>query len=234
MTISCILPVYNGERFLGEAIESVLEQGHDGLELIVVDDGSTDRAMEVLAEFGDRVRVFQQDQKGCAAARNLGLREATGSFIAFQDADDLWMPGKLKMQTARFRARPELDLCVGMVQNFWMDDVAEEGEAYAGHRFADPIPAFVLPAMLARKSLFDRVGGFNEALRRGSDADWFLRAREAGAVGEAPDTLVLKRRLHSANLTRGDLASRDSLLESMKASLDRRRRAGQDLQEAGV
>lgn len=223
MTISCILPVYNGERFLREAVESVLDQEQGDLELIVVDDGSTDRSLEVLARFGGRLKVFRQDHRGCAAARNLGLKEATGSFVAFQDADDLWMPGKLEMQKARFRARPDLELCVGLIQNFWMEEVAEEGRAYAGQRFAEPVPGFVLPTMLARRSLFDRVGVFNEKLWRGSDTEWFLRAREAGVVDEAPQQLVVKRRLHSGNLTRGDLANRDTLLASMKASLDRRR-----------
>ena len=227
MRISCILPVFNGERFLAEAIVSVLDQGYRDMELIAVDDGSTDGTMDVLAGFGDQVRVLRQDHKGCAAARNLGLREATGSFIAFQDADDLWVPGKLEMQTSRFRARPELELCVGMIQNFWMDEVAEEGRAYAGQKFAEPIPGFLLAAMLAKKSLFDRVGGFNEECRRGSDTEWFLRAREAGAVEEAPRKMVARRRLHSGNMSRGDLAGRDTLLASMKASLDRRRKAGQ-------
>jgi glycosyltransferase involved in cell wall biosynthesis len=224
--ISCILPVHNGARFLAEAIDSVLDQAYYDLELIVVDDGSTDHTMEILAEFRNRVRVLRQDHKGCAAARNLGLEEATGSFIAFQDADDLWMPGKLELQTERFRARPDLELCAGLIQNFWMEDVAEEGQAFSGHPFAEPIPGVVLPVTLARRSLFKRVGRFNEDLWRGSDTEWFLRAREAGAIHEIPPELVAKRRLHSGNLTRDDLASRENLLASMKASLDRRRQTG--------
>jgi glycosyltransferase involved in cell wall biosynthesis len=223
MTITCIVPVYNGERFLAEALTSVLDQGHPDLEVLVVNDGSTDGTLDVLAGFEDRVRVLHQEHLGCAAARNLGLREARGELIAFQDADDLWMPGKMERQEARFETRPELELCVGVVQNFWMEEVATEGHAYAGHRFSEPIPGFLLSALVARRSLFHRVGEFDTDLWRGSDTDWFLRAREAGAVEEALPHLLAKRRLHLGNLTRGDLASRDSLLLSMKKSLDRRR-----------
>ncbi len=226
MNITCILPVFNGERFLAEALESVFAQDHPRLDMVVVDDGSTDGTAELLTRFQGRIRVLRQEQRGCAAARNLGLRESSGELVAFQDADDLWMPGKLRLQEARFEADPRLELCVGLVQNFWMDEVAEEEAAYREHRFSAPVPGFTLPALLARRSLFDRVGGFNEGLRCGSDTDWFLRARDAGAVEEVLPELLTRRRLHAGNLTRGDLASRPALLHLMKNSLDRRRKSG--------
>ena len=226
MTISCILPVHNGHRFLAEALDSVLEQSHPDLEILVVDDGSTDGTRDVLSRYRDRVQVMYQDHSGCAAARNRGLEAAQGELIAFQDADDLWMPRKLERQEARFRARPELELCVGLVENFWEDEVAEERDAFASHRFSERVPGFLLAALLARRSVFDRVGGFDESLRRGSDTDWFLRARDAGAVEETLPHLLARRRLHAGNLSRGDLAGRETLLRSMKASLDRRRKGG--------
>lgn len=228
MKVTCILPVHDGERFLAEAVDTVLDQGHPDLELLVVNDGSTDGTPEILQGYGDRIRVLDQEHSGCAAARNLGLEEARGELIAFQDADDLWLPGKLAAQEARFEADPDLELCTGLVQNFWMEEVAGEGEAYAGHRFSEPVPGFLLAAILARRSLFERVGRFDPQLRRGSDTDWFLRARDADVVEETVPRLVAKRRLHAGNLTRDDLASRDTLLRSMKASLDRRRSAGKE------
>lgn len=229
MTVTCIVPVFNGERFLAEALRSVLEQEGPGVEeLVVVDDGSTDGTLDVLADFGDAVRVVSTPHAGVAAARNRGLAEARGDLIAFQDADDVWMPGKLAAQRAAFDADPALDLCLGHVENFWMPEVGAEEDAYRGSRFAGTVPGFLLQAMLARRTAFDRVGLFDPALRVASDNDWFLRARDGGMAVRVLDQVVVHRRLHAHNLTRTDLASREALLRNMKASLERRRAARDD------
>src|SRR5690242_4967891 len=94
-TVTCIVPVFNGERYLGEALDSIFAQGHQPLEVLVVDDGSTDGSAAVAKSYGDRVRYFFQPNAGPAAARNLGLEAARGEFIAFLDADDLWHRDKL-------------------------------------------------------------------------------------------------------------------------------------------
>src|SRR6476469_10004419 len=94
--VSVVIPAYNAERFLGEAIESVLAQGYAHFELIVVDDGSSDRTAEVARSFGDRVRTIEQENSGVSAARNAGTRAAGGELLAFLDADDRWSPGWLE------------------------------------------------------------------------------------------------------------------------------------------
>jgi glycosyltransferase involved in cell wall biosynthesis len=228
MSVTCILPVYNGERFLAEALESVLDQNVPDLDVLVVDDGSTDGTPAVLERFGSRIRVVRQENAGVSAARNRGLDEARGPFIAFQDCDDLWMPGKLERQLAALRQRPELDLCLGLVQNFWMDELAAEETAYRGSRFAEPAPGYLLQAMVARRSVFDRVGRFDTSLGVGEDNDWFLRVRDAGLADEVLPEVLVRRRLHLGNLTRKDLASREAILRNMKASLDRRRSGGRE------
>jgi len=106
--ISCIVPVFNGERYLGEALDSILGQTHRPLEIIVADDGSTDRTATVAAGYGDQIRYLYQPNAGTASACNLGLGAARGGFIAFLAADDLWHPEKLMRQMVRFRERPEL------------------------------------------------------------------------------------------------------------------------------
>lgn len=226
MSITCIVPVYNGARFLEEALASVLDQGVDGLEVVVVDDGSTDATPQVLEGFGDRIRVVRQDNAGVAAARNRGLDEARGDLVAFQDCDDLWMPGRLALQLEAFRQRPDLDLCLGLIQNFWMPEVAAEAQGYGGSRFARPLPGFSLTCLLARRTAFDTVGRFETSLRVGEDNDWFLRARDAGLTEHVVPEVLVHRRLHRDNLTRKDLASREAILRNMKASLDRRRSGG--------
>ena len=105
-----------------------LAQTHRPLEIIVADDGSSDGTGAIVAGFGEWVRYVKQSNKGPATARNLGLSLATGDFVAFLDADDLWHPEKLERQFARFQARPELDYCVTYCQNFWIPELEIEAE----------------------------------------------------------------------------------------------------------
>jgi len=223
--VSCIVPVYNGERYLQEALDSILAQTHRPLEIIVADDGSTDGTSAIVAGYRDRVRCLFQPNAGVAAACNLGLGAAHGDFVAFQSADDLWHPEKLARQIARFQARPQLDLCVTHVQNFWIPELKEEAERFRDHRMTQPVPGYVPQALLARHTLFETVGHFDVALRHADSTDWFLRAAEHGAVTELlPDVLVY-RRIHQRNLSRRlASASRSEYLQLLKQTLDRRRR----------
>ncbi|MGH7834258.1 MAG: glycosyltransferase [Candidatus Binatia bacterium] len=220
--VSCVVPVYNGERYLREAIDSVLAQTHQPLEIIVIDDGSTDGTADVLAGYGDRLRHVRQANAGPAAARNHGIALARGTFIAFQDADDVWHPHKLQRQMERFTARPELELSIGHVQNFWIAELKEEADRFRDHRLAQPGPAYGPPSLLARRSLFERVGLFNPKMRLSSDTDWFLRAAELGIAMEVVPEVLFYRRWHKNNISR---LSRELLVEAVKASLDRRRLA---------
>src|SRR5688572_23408840 len=101
--ITCIIAVYNGERYLGEALDSILGQTYQPLRVVVADDGSTDKTAEVAAHYGARIIYLHQSNQGYAASKNLGLNAAQGDFVAFLDADDLWHPEKLERQMARFR-----------------------------------------------------------------------------------------------------------------------------------
>jgi len=132
--ISCIVPAFNGEHYRGEALDSILSQTYRPLEILVVDDGSTDRTAALVTSYRDRVRSLFQPNAGQAAARNLGLSEARGEFVAFLDQDDLWHPEKVERQMARFAVRPELDLCVTHACNFWIPEVRERAARYRDHR----------------------------------------------------------------------------------------------------
>jgi glycosyltransferase involved in cell wall biosynthesis len=224
--VSCIVPVRNGERFLGEALESIFGQTYRPIEVIVVDDSSTDATPRIVETFGRPIVYLESGGNNIPRARNVGLGAARGEFVAFLDSDDLWVPEKLARQMARFEARPELDFCVAHVQNFWMDEVADEGRRMRGTARAGPIPGYVTVALLARRRLFETVGAFDESLRHGDSMDWFLRARERGAVEELlPDVLTL-RRMHARNISRRRAGeSRDEFLSLLKRSLDKRRAA---------
>jgi len=223
--ISCIVPVFNGERYLAEALDSILKQSYRPLEIIVADDGSTDGTEAIVARFGTQVRYLYQPNSGPATARNLGLEVVRGEFVGFLDADDLWHPEKLERQMARFDARPELDVCVGHVQNFWVAELREEEERFRNHRVSKPLPGYVTETLLAPYSFFKAIGPFNTTLGHGDSTEWFLRAAGHGAVIELLPDVLSYRRLHPANRSRLFASnSRDEYLKIVKASLDQRRR----------
>jgi glycosyltransferase involved in cell wall biosynthesis len=227
--ISCIVPVFNGERYLREALDSICAQSYRPLEIIVADDGSTDGTAALVAVFGDQVRYLRQSNQGPAAARNLGIRAAKGEFVAFLDADDLWHREKLERQMACFRARAELDYCVAHAQNFWIPELSEENDKFRDHRIAKTLPAYVTGSLLARRELFTRIGFFDPSLGHGDSIQWFLRAAEHGAVGEMMPDVFLYRRLHHTNRIRQlAAASRNEFLQIIKASLDRRRQSNRN------
>ena len=178
-----------------------------------------------MAGYGDRVQYLWQPNAGPSAARNHGLSAARGEFVAFLDADDLWHPEKLARQMARFRACPELEVCVTHVQNFWMPELHEEEIRFQGHRLGQALPGYTTVTLLACHSLFETVGPFDAALQHGSELDWFLRAAEYSVVIELLPDVLVRRRLHHASHSRRLAAnSRDEHLRIVKASLDRRRR----------
>jgi len=222
--ISCIIPVYNGERYLREALDSILAQTYRPLEIIIADDGSADGTAVIAADYGNQVRYLFQSNAGTAAACNSGLRVAQGEFIAFLAVDDLWHPEKLARQMSRFRSRPDLDLCVCHVQNFWEPELQEEAKRFRNHRISKPLPGYVPQALLAKRAVFDAVGDFDSELRHADSTDWFVRAMEQGAATELMPEVLVSRRLHGFNLSRRMAsASRQEYLQIVKTILNRRR-----------
>jgi glycosyltransferase involved in cell wall biosynthesis len=226
--VSCIVPVFNGERYLREALDSILAQTYRPLEVVVADDGSTDGSAAVAAAYGDRARWLSQPTAGPAATRNLGLRAARGEFVAFLDADDLWHPEKLSRQVARFAARPELGVSVTHIQNFWIADLVEEAARLRDDPRAGPLPGYVTMTMMARRTLFDSVGPFDESLWHTDAADWFVRVAAQGVVIEMLPDVLAHHRMHRTNLSRRmGPGSRREFVGMVKRSLDWRRRFGE-------
>jgi glycosyltransferase involved in cell wall biosynthesis len=222
--ISCIVPVFNAERYLTETLNSILAQSYAQTEIIVADDGSTDRTAEQVASYGSRIRYVRQPNAGPAAARNLGLSVAQGEFVAFLDQDDLWHPDKLSRQLDRFTARRELEISVTHVRLFWVSALQAEETHFRGHRITQDLPGYITGTLLARRELFGSVGLFNSVLRYGDAMDWFVRAAERGAVSELLSDTLLYHRVHQNNLSRREAAaSRNEFLHILKATLERRR-----------
>jgi len=209
--VSVIIPVYNGDRFIVEAVESVLQQTYPNVEIIVVDDGSVDRSGAVLQLYGDRIRYVYQMNQGVAAARNAGITIAQGELIAFLDQDDFFLPDKLTVQVDRLTADPAL----AMVSSGWRI-VDAQGKTMADIQPWHGIPELTsanwviwkpvfLGAMLFRQSVLGRSTGFNSQLQQTSDVELILRLIQAGCqTAWVPQTTVCYRQ-HPDNASRNAL-----------------------------
>jgi glycosyltransferase involved in cell wall biosynthesis len=217
--VSVIIPVFNGDRFLREAVESVLAQKHSPLEIIVVDDGSTDGTAEVARSLPETVRYLHQTNQGPAAARNRGIECAQGDLIAFADADDLWPEAKLELQLPYLINDPAIEIVLGRIQPVLLSRIGEP----EAEEFGEPAFSVNLGSAIMRKSVFERVGLFDQTMRYSEDVDWFMRVREAGAAIKTIDAVTLFYRQHEENMTRGKSASELNVLKALKRSLDRRR-----------
>jgi glycosyltransferase involved in cell wall biosynthesis len=217
-----IIGVYNGGRYLAEAIDSVLAQTYPVLELIVVDDGSTDESGAIAEAYGAPVRCIRQTNGGMAAARNRAIPEAKGSYLAFLDADDRFCPDKLRCQLAVVDTEPALDIVYGHVTEFLTPDIDEHGRALVRAPIHDaPWPTPNL--MLVKRESFLRVGLFSTDLKVGIGVDWCARANELGLRSTVPPIVVLERRLHAENNGIRQRQSKSQYLHVLKAALDRRR-----------
>ena len=187
--LSVIIPVWNGEQYLADAITSVLEQGYAPCEIIVVDDGSTDKTAKIAADFKDHVKYIYQSNQGPAAARNKGLEIARGGIIGFLDADDQWQQKSLAVMLEGMEQSPETEIVMGKVRLWRLkEDKSEE--------FSEPGIAFCNGCALFRKEVFNKVGLFDPALRYGEDLDWFMRARERKVSIVVLDQVFLLYRRH--------------------------------------
>lgn len=218
--VSIILPVFNGERFIREAVESIVSQGYPSLEIIIIDDGSTDKTKDIIEEVPVEVRYFRQDNRGPAAARNKGVREATGDFVAFIDVDDLWPKNNLHMLAKELLEDKDVDLVHGYAQLARYNDVTHECE-YAGNP-AESFPYYI-GAALYRRSVFTKVGLFDPTLLYGEDTDWFKRAEELKVNIRRLEDVTLIVRRHGKNMTSAKDMVELNHLRVFKKSLDRMR-----------
>jgi len=221
--ISVILPVFNGGKYLAEAIESVLNQSYRPLDFIVVDDGSTDNTAKVAASFGSSVRYTYQKNAGTGAARNKGVEAAHGDFFAFVDADDLWTENKLAVQMNTFSDNPEIEAVFGHVKQFLSPDLDEESKKRLS------CPAEIMPGelpytMLIKREAFFRVGLFEENWHVGQDVSWILRARERGIRTIMLPDLIYSRRLHKNNKGITHRQFINDRVRILKAHLDSKRK----------
>jgi glycosyltransferase involved in cell wall biosynthesis len=220
MSVAVAIPMYNAERFIGEAVASVLAQSCPVGDVVVVDDGSDDASAEVARAAGPRVRVLRQANSGIGVTRSRAVAAARGELIVLLDADDLLTPDSIACRVRALRTDPRLDIAFGHVRHFgeYVDESPSALDA--------PQPAHVLSGMLIRRTAYERVGPFASGLRVAEALDWMLRARERGLREVTVSDLVMWRRVHGANNSIVNRASLGEFPRALKASLDRRRARG--------
>jgi glycosyltransferase involved in cell wall biosynthesis len=219
--LSCIVPCRNAQDYLAQAIASALAEGAD--EVVIVDDGSTDDSAAVAAAAVGPVRILRQAEQGAAAARNAGLAVARHHLIAFLDADDLWPTGSLALLRSVLGADANLDAVYGHTRQFYSPEL----DVITRSRLACPpgsLPAPTFGSILLRRSVFERIGGFNATLKVGEMFEFMTRFADAGlGITCVPETVLL-RRIHASNTMRPDGAAVNGYPRALKAVLDRRRR----------
>lgn len=230
--ISVIIPVYNAEEFIGQAIQSVLDQTRQAYEVIVIDDGSTDKTKEALLPFMKCITYLAQSNLGPSAARNAGIRAAKGNLICFQDADDFWMPEKLKIQSDFMEANPEVAMVFSDHEEF-----NEHGIVLSSYlsqkRKAFPIipsvPGIIngpfeklvienfisTPTVMLRRSCLEKTGLFDEEIWSVEDRDLWLRISASFPIACIPQ-IFCRRRFHKANISKQKELTLGGAFESLR------------------
>jgi len=214
--VSVVIPVHNGARFLAEAIEAVQAQTYPSIELLVVDDGSTDETPAVIDRYAE-VRHLRQENAGPSAARNLGIDHALGAYLTFCDADDRFRPTKVAAQVAYLEAHPGAG-CVLVGHDTFYEPGIERAAWERDEGGTQP------QSVLARRAVFDQVGGFDPAFRFAEGIEWLGRVRAAGIGIGVLDEVHVDRRIHGSNLSYGREGMQSHLLLAMRRRIDAARK----------
>ena len=216
--ISVIIPMYNGEKYIKEAVESVLAQEYTAIEVIIVDDGSIDHSAQIVKGFGNSVKYFYQENAGQVSALNAGIGYAQGEVIGFVDADDLWAPNKISVLLPRLLQKEQTYAVVGELQRFWEDEAGEK-------QFLPKEKAMSLLAGLFRKEVFEKVGRINGELVAHYDIDFYMRMKELKLHIEYIADAVGFYRRHGENMSSNSDQedTNKAMLSLLRSSIARRR-----------
>jgi glycosyltransferase involved in cell wall biosynthesis len=198
--VSVIIPNYNKGRYIAQTIDSVLEQTYTNTEIIVIDDGSTDNSEAILRSYGERIKWFKQENSGVSRARNRGIEESRGDYIAFLDSDDLWQPTKLEKQVALLDANSDIGLCYVGVED--IDENLKRLQYTEADSYPDYCEALLLyscivagscSSVLMRRELTKQAGVFDTDLTNGEDWEYWLRLSLQTTFAPIPECLVKYR-----------------------------------------
>ncbi len=229
--ISVVIPAFNAEAFIAEAIESVLAQTYTPIEMIVVDDGSSDGTSEIVSRY-PQVRLIRKENGGPAPARNRGFAESVGEAVTFLDSDDAMFPDKLEVQAAHLAENPQIGVVIGAQElviepgtelPFWIEGSADQDVVPTRPPEVHGEPNTYAMSMLVRREVFEAVGDFDREVQPAEDIDWVLRATEAEVGITQLQHLMVRRRVHADSLTQDAEASRRGTFRAFKARIERHR-----------
>jgi glycosyltransferase involved in cell wall biosynthesis len=224
--VSVIMPIYNGEQYVAQALESLCRDAYRPIEVIAVDDGSSDNSARIIRQYANVLYVYQANE-GVAAARNKGITFSRGEIIAFLDCDDIWMPNRLTATVSFFQQHPETGYVLGK-QMMFVDPDCDVPRWIKSEWLTDPQDASNTGVLAARRVTFDLVGLFNKEIV-GEDTEWLLRANEAGIPKARLPEVVLYRRIHGENLCMREFPMRKAnLLKIARESIRRQQVRGKN------
>jgi len=222
-SVSVIIPAYNSANYLDETISSVLNQSLKPEQVIVIDDGSTDDTEKIIKSYQPHVDYLYQENSGANAARNKGVENTTGQFVAFLDSDDMWEPEKLEIQMRWLLKNPEVDAVFAHVQNFYSPDLELNKQA-ALKASLSPVPGHIPGTMVIKKQALSSVGPFDEGVTIGDFMQWLFRARDSGISETMLPDILVKRRIHGGNTTIVEKQLHSQYLDVIRDALARRKK----------
>jgi glycosyltransferase involved in cell wall biosynthesis len=221
--ISVIIPVFNGEEYLLEAVQSIIKQEFNEIEIIIVDDGSTDRTCHIIEQLkvGFPIRYFYQKNKGPSFARNVGIENAIGEWICFIDSDDIWPENKIKSILEYLEKNEGIDILWGMTK-FFFETENLKSKYYGTEIVEKAIFNTYLGSAFIRKTVFEEVGNFDISLKYCEDLDWYLRALEKKVKLKKRETIDLFYRVHANNSTQDLFSMNKNLIRMLKNKINRK------------
>lgn len=214
--LSVIIPVYNGVEYLEEALLSVINQTYQPLEIILIDDGSTDNPKVVADKFSE-VKYFYQEHGGLPKARNYGIEKAKGEFIGFHDADDICYLDRFEKQMNLLIENPNVGVCFTQIQNFVQEN-QNVREELRTEELLKPRMGFISSAVI-RRNTFDTTGVFNEKFIHAEDMEWLIRAQDKAVVCAVVNEVLIKRRLHEKNNSADIKTEHQYLMQALRNSI---------------
>lgn len=220
--VSVVISVRNGERFLGQALDSVFAQNYRPLEVIVIDDGSTDTTPDVVKKFGASVRYLLQNHQGPGAGRNRGIESANGEFVCFLAHDDLFTPDKLDVQVGYLQAHPETQYTVSHIK-FFLEPGCDIPKGFRPELLQGEHVGRIPETLVARKALFARVGMFRTDIKIADDVDWFVRCKDQQIPMAVMPQVLLHKRVHGTNHSSNVIQNDRELLTLLRDSIRRQK-----------
>ncbi|BAQ63086.1 putative glycosyltransferase [Geminocystis sp. NIES-3708] len=217
--ISVIIPVYNGERFLAEAIKSIIKQNYQPLEIIVIDDGSTDKTVNIASRFKDITKYIYQENSGVSRARNTGIKMAKGDLITFLDADDLFPSNSLEKYVDFIKNNIDVDIIQGYTQDQSLCQIEDDRLLFESER--KPHIFFNVGSAIWKRSVFEKIGLFNESMNYGEDVDLWVKVNENRIKKVIIERITLFYRQYKSSINYETARGNMILMKVMKKYLDR-------------